>query len=76
MATGDCREWVSIIKTLYQRRQLRLQEGKKTTSTDDRYFRKAETNLYSELAYALDKQPEEMQSFIMTNIEQVPEIVE
>ena len=46
----DCRELVRIIKTIYARKQVRLAEGKKVTSSDERYFRIAEENLYGELA--------------------------
>lgn len=64
MQSCDCRQWVSIIKTLYLRRQDRLLQGKKTTNTDDRYFKKAEENLHGELAMALGVKKDEMVDFI------------
>lgn len=51
----DLRELIKIIKNLYTRRNKRLEEGKKTTATDDKYFKIAEENLCSELAFALGK---------------------
>lgn len=60
----DCRQWVSIIKTLYTRRQNRLEQGKKTTNTDERYFKKAENNLHGELAIALGVEKSTMGEFI------------
>ena len=60
----DCRQWVSIIKTLYTRRQNRLEQGKKATNTDERYFKKAESNLHGELAIALGLEKSTMEEFI------------
>lgn len=64
MSSGDARQWVSIIKTLFLRKQSRLQQGKKTTNTDDRYFKRAESSLYGELALALGMNPDEMEAYI------------
>lgn len=64
----DCRELVKIIKNLYARRKKRLEEGKKTTATDDKYFKIAEENLYSELAFAVGKERDEVESVIFDRI--------
>ena len=53
LQTCDCRELVKIIKTLYLRKTARIQNGKKVTAVDEKYFRLAETALYEELAYVL-----------------------
>ena len=55
---------ISIIKNLYLRRKQRSEQGKKSTATDDRYFKLAEDNLYSELAFALGKGKSEMRQLI------------
>ena len=60
----DCRNWVQVIKTLYNRRQNRLAQGRKVTSTDERYMRSAQERLYTELAVALGKEREEMEDYI------------
>ncbi len=73
MRSGDCRQWVSIIKTLYLRRQDRLAQGKKTTNTDDRYFKKAGDNLHGELAMALGMEKSEMEEFISDHLNQLQE---
>lgn len=73
MHSCDCRQWVSIIKTLYLRRQNRLEQGKKTTNTDDRYFKKAEDNLHGELAMALGMEKGEMEEFIASRFYQETE---
>ena len=70
MRSCDCRQWVSIIKTLYLRRESRILQGKKTTNTDDRYFKKASDNLHGELALALGKEKTEMESFIIECLNQ------
>lgn len=60
----DCRELIKIIKTLYLRKKRRLEEGKKSTATDDRYFKLAEDNLYNELAFVLEKSHDEIKEMI------------
>lgn len=55
---------VAVIKNLYMRRQKRSAQGKKSTTTDERYFKLAEENLYSELAFALGREKQEMREII------------
>lgn len=62
--TYDCRSLVQIIKTLYLRKQNRLQEGKKVLSSDEQYLRKAEELLYSEMSVALSIPKEEVEKYI------------
>ncbi len=64
VGSGDCRNLVSVLKTVYSRKQERIAQGKKTTATDDRYFKMAEDNLYSELSFALKKDKDEMEDYI------------
>ena len=47
-----------------------LRAGKKSTVSDERYFRLAENYLYSELALALGKRKEEMRQLISDTIKQ------
>lgn len=61
----DCRELVSAVKTLYARRQNRLRAGKKNTTTDEKYFRIAEKNLFSELAFVLDMDFEQVRGIVV-----------
>ena len=62
--TYDCHSLVQIIKTLYLRKQSRLQEGKKVLSSDEQYLRKAEELLYSEMSLALSIPKEEVETYI------------
>ncbi len=64
----DPKRLISIMKTLYIRRQKRLEEGKKTTAVDERYFKLAENQLYSELAFALGVEKSELNEIIEQNI--------
>lgn len=63
--SGDCREWVKVIKTLYRRRQERTAQGKKITVTDDRYFKIAEECLYSEMAIPMEMTKDEVRQFLL-----------
>ncbi len=62
--TYDCRSLVQVIKTLYMRKQNRIQEGKKVLSSDEQYLRKAEELLYSEMSVALSIPREEVETYI------------
>lgn len=68
--TCDYRAWVSIVKTLYLRKQERVAQGKKITALDERYMRTAENELYSELSLTLGIPKSEMESYIRERLEQ------
>lgn len=61
---------VSVIKMTYQRKRARLQQGKKNTAADERYFHVAENLLYSELGFALEKTKDEICRLIIQHIEE------
>lgn len=69
MKTNCCEEWVKIIKTIYLRKQKRLEAGRKVTAVDAKYFRIAEDNLYGELAVVLDIPRTEVQEYITGEID-------
>ena len=62
--TCDCRELVSLIKTIWIRNKERHAKGMKSTVIDERYFKKAENNLYSELAIAIGIDQSDVPSYI------------
>lgn len=68
LRSGDCRELIKIIKTLYQRKRSRIQKGKKAMAVDERYFRQAEDRLYEELAFALEVGKDRIQAYIRENL--------
>ena len=67
--SGNPEALVGIIKNLYFRRKKRLEQGKKSTATDERFFKLAEDHLYAELAFALGKEKEEMSELITEAIQ-------
>ena len=51
--SGDCREWICLIKTLNERITTRKRKGKKVTATDDRYYKAASEKLIEEFSVVL-----------------------
>lgn len=64
----DPKRLISIIKTLYLRKQERLEAGKKNTAVDERYFKLAENHLHSELAFSLGVNKSEVNEIIISNM--------
>ncbi|MCR5107356.1 MAG: CarD family transcriptional regulator [Lachnospiraceae bacterium] len=64
ISSCDPEKLIMIIKTLYKRRQARIEDGKKVTVVDERYFKMAEKQLHEELAYALGMTKEEVGKYI------------
>ncbi len=69
MTTCDSVQWVRIIRTLHDRKEERIGQGKQVTSMDTRYWKAAEHYLYSELAIALSKDMDEIEDFITEAIQ-------
>ena len=64
LRTCDYHAWVSIVKTLYQRKKERLAQGKTATAVDERYMKAAENGLYGELSLTLGVPREKMEDYI------------
>lgn len=64
LKSGNCEEWIRIIKTIWLRKQERMQAGRKVTAVDAKYFHIAEESLYGELAVALDLERDEVEAYI------------
>lgn len=71
MRSGDCRDWIRIIKTLYLRKQQRNAQGKRITATDERYLKLAEDYLYSELEIPLGIPKSEVEAYIIRKVEEM-----
>lgn len=54
MHENRCESLIRLIKTIYLRKEKRLQKGAKVTAVDSKYFKLAEDFLYNELSVALD----------------------
>lgn len=65
------RAWISILKTLHQRKEERLAAGKKVTALDERYLRVTEQELYGELSIALGIEKDDMHDYIREQIAEV-----
>lgn len=64
----DCREWVKIIKTTYQRGKQRNSRGKALTIVDKKYFTMAENYLYEELGKTLGMQTEAVKDYVVQTL--------
>ena len=64
LASVDCKDWVSLIKTLYERRNKRLAAGKKVAASEDRYFQSATGRLHLELGKALGIETDRVEAYI------------
>ncbi|HAG70021.1 MAG TPA: CarD family transcriptional regulator [Lachnospiraceae bacterium] len=64
ISSCDPEQLIMIIKTLYSRKKARIEDGKKVTVIDERYFKMAEKQLHEELAYALEIPKEEIADYI------------
>ena len=65
----DCRQWVKLIKTSYQRNQMRLQNGKKATTSDERYLHMAQENLFGEVAIPLEMTRGEAEDYFIGKVQ-------
>lgn len=65
----DLQKLISIIKNMYHRKERRTAQGKKNTSIDEHFFKLAENNLYTELAFAIGREKDEMKQIITEKIE-------
>lgn len=60
----DCNQLIQIIKTIFHRKKKRMDDGKKVTAVDERYFNLAENKLYGEIALALNMTKDEVKNYI------------
>lgn len=66
----DCRQWVKLIKTSYQRNQMRMEKGKKATTSDERYLHMAQENLFGEMAIPLEMSRGEAETYFIDKLKQ------
>lgn len=68
LKTGDCKNWIKLIKTIYQKDQEKKAIGKKITKADEEIMKIAEKNLYEEFAVALNITPDEAVDYVMAHV--------
>ncbi len=61
----DTWQWASLIKTSHHRNIARLKQGKKITTSDERYLQMAEDNFFGELAIPLELSKQEAQTYFI-----------
>ena len=69
----ECSEMAELIHTICRRRAWAVRHGKKVSQMDERYLKRAEEQLYGEMAAALDMAREEIVPFIRETWPQWPE---
>lgn len=70
IASGTYEDYVKVIKSAYIRNNNRLQNKKKPSEKDDKYFKLAEKYLYSELSAALGLDYNEAKDFIVQKVQE------
>lgn len=73
VARCDCRELAGMIHEICRKRAWSLRHGKKVSQMDERYLKRAEEQLYGELAAALDMTREQVVPFIRQTWAKWPE---
>lgn len=66
--SGSKEDLIRIIKTTYKRNQDRLNNNKKISEKDNKYFTLAENLLYSEIATVFGISLEEAKEYILANV--------
>ena len=69
MHTCDIRDLISLLKTINERKQTRLSQGKKVTASDEKYYTMAGEKLCDELSIVLGVEREKVRNFIHEKIE-------
>ncbi|MCR4657059.1 MAG: CarD family transcriptional regulator [Lachnospiraceae bacterium] len=72
ISSCDPKQLIMIIKALYSRRKARIEDGKKVTVIDERYFKMAEKQLHEELAFALGIPKDEIADYISSYMQKKP----
>ena len=68
MNSHACSDLMKVLKSVYHKKQIMDQRGKKLGQVDEKYFKKAEDLLHGEFAVALNIPKEEVGSFIRNRI--------
>ncbi|WP_010246269.1 CarD family transcriptional regulator [Acetivibrio cellulolyticus] len=66
----DCRDLVELIKSIYTKKTIVAEQGKKLGQIDERFMRKAEELLYGELAVALKIPKESVKGYIEERVKE------
>ena len=67
--SGDTRNWIQVIKSLYCQKQRKNEKGKDLSQQEQRLFKTAEKLFYSEIAYALNIPFNEVGEYIARSVQ-------
>lgn len=70
LTNGSHDELIQIIKTSYLRNEERINNKKKISDKDDKYFKLAEKYLYNELSIILNKSFDETREYIINKVQE------
>ena len=65
LSSGDRRDLVCILKTIYIHKQGCIQKGRKLHACDERFFTEASDKLYCEVAAVMEISPIEAEEYIL-----------
>lgn len=68
--SGDCKQWICLVKTLDCRIRSRKARGKKITATDDRYFKAVTQKLTEEFSVVLGMNADQTAELIKNAFEE------
>ena len=68
LKTNRCEEWIRIIRTTWERREKRMEVGRKMTAVDAKYLKIAQDCIYGELAVSLAIPRESVEEYIAEQI--------
>lgn len=68
ISSCDCEKLICIIKTLHERNNERIAQGKRITYVDDRYLKEAKRNLHDEFSVALGINREDVEEYIKEHL--------
>jgi Transcriptional regulators, similar to M. xanthus CarD len=69
LQSHDCKALVQLVKTVYQKRGMLLESGKKLGQIDERYMKRAEELLYGELAVALEMERDAVSALMLERLD-------
>lgn len=67
--TGECEEWIKIIRGIHFKREERNELGKKLRQSDENIAKSAERLLYQEFSVSLEIPIEDVESYIFDHVE-------
>ncbi len=68
MSQGTKEDIIAIIKTTYLRNEKRLENKKKISEKDNKYFKMAEEFLYNEIGIVLNMTKEQAKEYVIKNV--------